>query len=328
MLVSIIIPVYNVENYLDECIDSVVKQTYHELEIILVDDGSPDRCPQICDEWAQKDTRINVIHKQNGGLSDARNVGIEKAKGDYICFVDSDDFVSTTYVEKMLDAINDNSDCSIACCSCQQYVDGEYKSIFNSDWIFTGIRYVEPHEYAERMLLMKSQHTAWGKLFKSSVLQTIRFRKGYNNEDILFALDFYPQVEREHIRSVEIPDTLYYYRIRSGSICQSKNAKFSFTEFQNKEIVFEELKDKKQNIYEYYYLSYLKQLCEIMMHKLNSPDDYPCSYLYLCKKTWLYNDSYAKSKLNEVDYITYFHGKYLGIIIYLKYFFLKLLKNP
>ena len=89
-LVSVIVPVYKVEGYLDECIQSIISQTYTNLEIILVDDGSPDRCPKMCDEWAEKDSRIKVIHKVNGGLSSARNVGLDEASGDYISFVDSD----------------------------------------------------------------------------------------------------------------------------------------------------------------------------------------------------------------------------------------------
>ena len=91
--ISIIIPVYNVEKYIDKCIDSIVNQTYQNLEIILVDDGSPDNCPKMCDEWAKKDDRIKVIHKANGGVSSARNVGIEQAQVEYICFVDSDDYI-------------------------------------------------------------------------------------------------------------------------------------------------------------------------------------------------------------------------------------------
>lgn len=97
-LVTVVVPVYNVERYLDRCVQSIVNQTYTNLEIILVDDGSPDRCPEMCDEWARKDPRIRVIHKQNAGLGFARNTGIENATGDYICFVDSDDYIDHAMV--------------------------------------------------------------------------------------------------------------------------------------------------------------------------------------------------------------------------------------
>lgn len=99
-LLSVVVPVYKVEPYLDRCVESIVNQTYSNLEIILVDDGSPDRCPQMCDEWAKRDGRIKVVHKQNAGLGMARNTGIENAAGEYICFFDSDDYVALDTIEK------------------------------------------------------------------------------------------------------------------------------------------------------------------------------------------------------------------------------------
>ena len=109
-IVSVIIPIYKVEPYLCQCVDSVINQTYQNLEIILVDDGSPDNCPQICDEYAQKDRRIKVIHKVNGGLSDARNVGMEVAKGAYLSFVDSDDVIQYQMIEELMrPLIKDNT---------------------------------------------------------------------------------------------------------------------------------------------------------------------------------------------------------------------------
>ena len=106
-LVSVIVPVYKVEDYLDKCVKSIVAQTYENLEIILVDDGSPDNCPSMCDSWAQKDSRIKVIHKENGGVSSARNSALDAAAGDYICFVDSDDFIEPNAVGYMLENIGD-----------------------------------------------------------------------------------------------------------------------------------------------------------------------------------------------------------------------------
>ena len=91
--ISVIVPVYNVEKYLDRCVESIVNQTYKNLEIILVDDGSSDNCPQLCDEWTQRDERIKAVHKQNGGLADARNAGLEIAAGDYVGFIDADDYI-------------------------------------------------------------------------------------------------------------------------------------------------------------------------------------------------------------------------------------------
>lgn len=108
VLVSIVIPVYNVEKYLNRCVRSVINQTYKQLEIILVDDGSPDSCPRMCDEWQQKDSRIKVIHKNNQGLGMARNTGLDNAKGNYVCFVDSDDYIDKDTIETSLKAALDN----------------------------------------------------------------------------------------------------------------------------------------------------------------------------------------------------------------------------
>lgn len=107
-LISVVVPIYNTELYLDRCINSIVNQTYKNLEIILVDDGSPDKCPDICDEWAKRDSRIKVIHKKNQGQGIARNIGIENATGDYICFFDSDDYVSNELVSSCVEEINKN----------------------------------------------------------------------------------------------------------------------------------------------------------------------------------------------------------------------------
>ena len=103
-LVSVVVPIYNVEKYLDRCINSIASQTYSNLEIILVDDGSPDNCPSICDEWAKKDSRIVVIHKDNQGLGMARNTGIDNATGKYIFFFDSDDYVDVSIIEKCVNS--------------------------------------------------------------------------------------------------------------------------------------------------------------------------------------------------------------------------------
>ena len=114
-LISIIVPVYNVEKYIHECVDSIINQTYKNIEIILVDDGSPDNCGKICDEYAKKDNRIKVIHKPNGGLSDARNHGIDVANGEWLMFIDSDDWIEPNMAEKLLhSALNNKADLAIS----------------------------------------------------------------------------------------------------------------------------------------------------------------------------------------------------------------------
>lgn len=134
-LISVIVPIYKVQDYLDECIESIINQTYSNIEVILVDDGSPDRCPQMCDEWAKRDSRIRVVHKKNGGLSSARNAGIDVAKGEYISFVDSDDFICKDALQNLYDRIKNDKSIGITSGLIYRYQDG-CTSIFNSSFGF------------------------------------------------------------------------------------------------------------------------------------------------------------------------------------------------
>ena len=122
--ISVIIPVYKVEKYLNKCVESVINQTYKNLEILLVDDGSPDKCPEMCDAWAKKDSRIKVIHKQNGGVADARNIGIENATGKYIAFIDSDDYLNKTMYQKLFEKITTTNSDICMCGFINVYEDG------------------------------------------------------------------------------------------------------------------------------------------------------------------------------------------------------------
>lgn len=183
ILVSVVVPVYNVEKYLSRCIDSISRQSYSNLQIILVDDGSKDNSAVICDEYSKKDTRISVIHKTNGGLSDARNVGIDNAKGDYICFIDSDDFVRETYVEDLLNAIlKYNAD--IAVCLFEKGNSDKFNDVVENkqqnEIILNNIGAVDKL-YDE--VLNVSMVVAWNKLYSKNLFYKIRFPVGKVHED-------------------------------------------------------------------------------------------------------------------------------------------------
>lgn len=180
-LLSVIIPIYNVELYLDRCMESIVNQTYKNLEIIMVDDGSSDNCSVKCDEWAKRDCRIRVIHKQNGGLSDARNKGIEIATGEYIAFLDSDDYIALNMYTIMIDAlVRTNSE--IATC-------GRYKLFKNGE---KEEQYINPEEVvlsSQQALgeLLRGgivEEAAWDKVYKRSLWEGVEFPVGEINEDI------------------------------------------------------------------------------------------------------------------------------------------------
>ncbi len=218
-LISIIVPIYKVEMYLDECIQSLINQTYKNLEIILVDDGSPDNCPQMCDEWSQKDQRIKVIHKTNGGLSSARNAGIEQAQGDFIGFVDSDDFIDSRMYEYLINGFSDES-IGITSCLILQYNNNKIKP-FENKWHITTERIISYKDFAEQTILTKINFTVWSKLYRSSLIKDVRFRINRLNEDTLFMFDLSSVLEAKKLNMKELPYYCYYYRMRDGSICNN-----------------------------------------------------------------------------------------------------------
>ena len=214
-LISIIIPVYKVEKYFNKCVESVVNQTYKNLEIILVDDGSPDNCPNMCEAWAKKDSRIKVIHRKNGGLSAARNSGIEVAKGEYFCFVDSDDYVAEDYVKSLYEALkSDNADMAI--CEVTE-VDEKYRTIDDtnsrqrlSNETKTGL------ELLDLILPAKTYAyvVAWNKLYKRELFNNLRYAEGKIHEDEFIIHRLFARCNRVAI----IDKPLYYYLKRGDSI--------------------------------------------------------------------------------------------------------------
>ena len=213
-LISVIVPIYKVEEYLDRCVESLVGQTYNNIEIILVDDGSPDSCSKFCDGWIEKDRRIIVIHKTNGGLSDARNAGVLAADGEYIAFVDSDDWIDTeTYLLVMrkmketgaqigtFNIINVGSDSFIPDLSVEYEVLDSEKAIGNtiSD---TGVKTV-----------------AWNKVYQRSVLEGLSFPKGKLHEDEYYTFRALDRAEK----IVYLHRQCYYYFQRPTSIMGQYN---------------------------------------------------------------------------------------------------------
>ncbi len=177
-LISVIIPVYKVEEYLNKCVDSVINQTYKNLEIILVDDGSPDNCPKICDDYAKQDKRIKVIHKKNGGLSDARNAGIDMANGEYLSFIDSDDYVEKNYISFLYNlAKKYNSDLTMG----KQYVRYSNKTINTG----SGSLYeLNSYDALDKILYGEDLDvSAWAKLYKKELFKKVKFPVGRLFED-------------------------------------------------------------------------------------------------------------------------------------------------
>lgn len=174
-MISVIVPVFSVEPFLDECILSLLRQTYEDLEIILVDDGSPDCCGKICDHYAAIDKRIRVIHKNNGGLSDARNAGIDIARGEYIGFIDSDDYVSSDMFAFLLSLMEDTlSDISIC-----GHVKTTYRGKHRPLWHHRKVYVMDSEEALAKMLQFGYYESfAWNKLFIRELFESIRFPSG------------------------------------------------------------------------------------------------------------------------------------------------------
>lgn len=209
--ISVIVPVYKVEPYLDKCVSSIVNQTYKNLEIILVDDGSPDNCPAMCDAWAEKDSRIRVIHKTNGGLSDARNAGMAVATGELMAFVDSDDWIAPDMYEYLYQRLaEDNSD--IAACGVQMV----WENKTPSRMLTRDGNCVLNQEEAMRAIIEESwlKQPVWYKLYKTALVRDILFPKGKCHEDVFWSYQAVGSAKK-----VSVSDHVgYYYLQRGGSI--------------------------------------------------------------------------------------------------------------
>lgn len=210
-LISVIVPVYKVESYLDKCVRSIVEQTYQNLEIILVDDGSPDRCGEMCDAWAEQDARIRVVHKENGGLSDARNAGMEIATGKYIGFVDSDDYIAPNMYQLLQERLTDD-DSDIAACGVQMvFEDGSPSRMLTSSG-----QYILDNAQAMEAIIRETQlkQPVWYKLYRTELIQDISFAVGKYHEDVFWSWQAIVRAKK-----VSVFDTpCYYYLQRKSSI--------------------------------------------------------------------------------------------------------------
>ena len=214
-LVSVIVPIYNVERYLNVCVDSIVNQTYSNLEIILVDDGSPDKCPKICDEYARNDNRVKVIHQKNGGLSAARNAGIDIACGEFLTFIDSDDLVVNNYVELLYKGIADfDADISIA--SFRTFTKEDNLKISYAEFPFVEMTRDECFRRYGSLNAGLSMPfiSACNKLYRKNLFASVRFPIGKLYEDAFTSYKLVDKVKK----IVFTPAQLYLYRLNPQSI--------------------------------------------------------------------------------------------------------------
>ncbi len=240
--ISVIVPVYKVEKYIKNTVNSIINQTYKNLEIILVDDGSPDRCPEICDELAEKDSRIKVIHKENGGVSSARNAGLDMASGDYIAFVDGDDYIDCDMYEIMLGHIAEYGADAAACGIVRENTDAPDEPWGSDD---------AEIEVVDTQTLLKMVGQAIGilpvhvanKLFSRKVIGNIRFDTRFKfAEDVLFNYFVSKNIKKMVIQNV----TRYHYVSNSSSATHMTFDDHRFDEHRVMDIILADVKDNQQ----------------------------------------------------------------------------------
>lgn len=215
-IISVIVPVYKVERYLDRCVTSILNQTFSNFELILVNDGSPDNCPRKCDEWEKKDRRILVVHKENGGLSSARNAGLERISGQYVCFVDSDDWIDSHMLQSLYELLNEHPECDIAECD-------KMDAVSSKEQIVQPTLRVEVYD-RDRMLRYfyrvdgeASNTQVWNKLIRTDILNDFRFVDTLN-EDVEASYEFFTRARK----MVKTNQKYYYYFKNNNGITRSK----------------------------------------------------------------------------------------------------------
>lgn len=248
--ISVIVPIYKVENYIHRCIDSILAQTFTDFELILVDDGSPDSCGKICDEYAEKDSRIHVIHKENGGLSDARNAGIDwvfaNSDSEWITFIDSDDWVNEKYLELLYKAAMENRT-DVSCC---KYLE------CNTQPLIRDINYSFSAFAGEDFCIeqYKFSHTAWGRLYRRYFWNELRFPKGKLHED---AFTIYKiLLPSKKIAFIDEPPLYYFYSDNNESITR---AQWSPKRMDLIEALENKIRYAKKNSYYRYYKLQIKE---------------------------------------------------------------------
>lgn len=263
--ISIIVPVYQVEKYISQCIDSILAQTFTDFELILVDDGSKDNSGKICDEYAEKDKRVKVIHKENGGAAVARNSGMDKASGNYFAFIDGDDYIVPTMLECLYITILE-SDADIVACN--------YRYLFeNGEKDFSTENKSEVLNGAEIFYNRKNERNygfwtvVWNKLYKAETFKNVRFHCGKYYEDEFWANDIFQM----NIKVVTVSDCLYYYRQHPASTMRMKKIQRSldlidaFGERIN--IYLEEQHSREAYKVLIYSLEYLKESKELIKNR-------------------------------------------------------------
>lgn len=318
-LLSIIVPVYKVEKFLGDCITSITNQKFCDFEVILVDDGSPDNCPRLCDEWAAKDKRIKVIHKTNGGLSDARNCGIDAATGDYVWFVDSDDVITPNALINISEFIKTNNAVDAVACQIIESKDGQNRVLGNLSVWESGQSVISNADYVDGVvsILPSVRYIVKRNIYTDNDL---RFIVGVLHEDIPFC-----HMLINFTKSIGLlQEPVYVYRIRGGSITTTSNIESCYSLVKSlkkiNEFIDTNVSVKDQSwflnmIYDYFYEIFLR-----IYPFINKPE-----YKLFMSKNGLYLKNefvkirpYLKGKRRILSYLFNLSPKIYSRLIYFK----------
>lgn len=265
-LISIIVPIYNVEEYLPRCVESILAQTYKNLEIILVDDGSTDHSGEICDTYRGKDARIRVIHKKNGGLSDARNAGLDIMTGEYVACIDSDDFVSPFFISNLWIAL-DKSGSDMASSWFVEYYNGDIVPSAQEVEL-AKVKELSREKYFEKLLYQDGvEISAWGKLYKSSFFKNVKYPVGKLYEDVPTTYKLIEQAKKIAV----IPNIDYYYYQRENSIAQSKFSIRKMDAIYNMRIFGNFIQENYPELMDAFKCRYFSTICNILF-QINDSD--------------------------------------------------------
>lgn len=310
-LISVIVPIYNVEKYLSKCINSILEQTYKNLEIILIDDGSDDSSPQICDKYSKKDKRIKVIHKENKGVSSSRNKGLELSTGKYIVFVDSDDYIDKQMIEKLYNNLIENkADISV----CNHYYNYQ-KDTFELKKFLHQKLTIDNNDKFYNIYNDYSLSTIipWGKIYKKEIFANIRYPIGKIHEDEAIILDILTKASRVSY----FDEPLYYYVKRDNSITNNFNLKrLDIIDIHESRI--KKLKNNySDNLLYLEYSTYIKRLVKIIIPGLYSINEYEKATYYQKKYKKLISYVLSNFKISNKEKIKWIIIKYFPSL-YLK----------
>lgn len=269
--ISIIVPVFNVENYIHDCIDSILTQTWQDFELILVNDGSSDRSGEICDEYSKKDNRITVIHKENGGQSSARNRGIDIAKGDYIGFIDSDDWINRDMYKVLYEKAIE-TDSEISACNIIEYQKDSSKRFFSQDT--TDYLYGRNEAMSEIYLNERLTFSPCNKIYKRELFKEICFKEGYILEDMDFAYKIIHLCNKIHYTG----QALYNYRYNDNSTLRKAFSKKRLDEYQVRKDMYtfylENYPNQANDVYAEWFLKGLELYINVEKYYQNEKKQY------------------------------------------------------